>query len=100
MLKQKLAGVVAVGLLLGAGAANAAGLVASTNETASSPHAYQASVKPARTVNAGSTESIFATSQNETVSSPHPYRHDVQPGARIKTGNMDSVFPSSPNEVV
>ena len=100
MLKQKLAGVVAAGLLLGAGAVNAADSVfpASTNETASSAHAYRGDVRP--DANAAVTRSTIPASQNETASSPHAYQRDVKPGrADVKTGNTGSAFPASYSEV-
>ena len=100
MLKRKLAGVVAAGLLLGAGAVNAAGSVfpTSTNETASSAHEYRGNVGP--DVNAGITRSTIPASQNETASSPHAYQRDAGPARADKmTGDTGSVFPVSYGEV-
>ena len=101
MLTQKLAGVVAAGLLLGAGAVNAAGSAfpASTNETASGAHAYRGGSKA--DANAGITRSNIPASQNETASSPHAYQRDAEPArSDTKTGATGSVFPVSYLEVV
>jgi len=58
MLNRKIARVFLAGLLLGAGTAIAAPV--STNETASSPHAYQFMVKPAATEGkSGATGPVF-----------------------------------------
>ena len=101
MIKQKFAGVVVAGLLLGAGAVNAADSVfpASTNETASSAHQFRGSVRTDAT--AGTTRSYIPASQNETAGSPHAFQRDASPGrADVKTGSSASVFPASYSEVV
>jgi hypothetical protein len=96
MFKQKLAGVVvAAGLLLGAGAVNAAqsAIPAATNETASSPHQYQGNARIDGA--AGITRSGIPASQNETAASPHAYQRNVKP----VTPNTGSVFPVAYGEV-
>lgn len=100
MLNKKLAGAVVAGLLFGAGAVNAAGpsFAASTNETASSPHAYQGAVRTDAT--AGVARSSLPASQNETASSPHAYQRDAKPAqADVTQGNRGSAFPVSYSEV-
>lgn len=100
MLKTKLAGVVVAGLLLGAGAVNAAesAFPAGTNETAATPHKYQADdrVRAPGTF----TGSIVPASQNETASAPHAYQRDVRPGRTdANSRSSGSVFPASYSEV-
>ena len=64
MLNQKIAAVFVAGLLLGVGSAIAAPV--STSETASSPHAYQGTVKPSATDRkSGATGPVFPVSASE-----------------------------------
>jgi hypothetical protein len=63
-MSQKISGLLFAGLLLVAGGAAAAPV--STNETASSPHAYQGTVKPSATDGrSGATGPVFPVSASE-----------------------------------